>query len=81
LTEDDSYEYGDGTEQSDAYININLVESVTDDDEYKDRCFVYMASGEYFYIEESSNCFIKRYQQILYGAVMTKFYDTKNKQN
>ena len=36
LTEDDSYEYGDGTEQSDAWINIHLVESVTDDEEDKD---------------------------------------------
>ena len=37
LTEDDSYEYGDGTEPSDAWINIHLVESVTDDEEDKEE--------------------------------------------
>jgi hypothetical protein len=42
LTEDDSYEYGDGTEQSDAWINIHLVESVTDDEEDENRCYVYI---------------------------------------
>ena len=81
LTEDDSYEFGDGTEQSDAYINIHQVESVTDDDEYENRCFVYMASGDYFYIDESGDSFIKRYQDILYGTVLTKFYNTKNNHN
>ena len=42
LTEDDSYEYGDGTEQSDAWINIHLVESVTDDESDENKCYVYM---------------------------------------
>ena len=37
LTEDDSYEFGDGTEPSEAWINIHLVESVTDDEEDKDK--------------------------------------------
>jgi hypothetical protein len=81
LTEDDSYEYGDGVEQTNAHININLVESVTDDDEYEDRCFVYMQSQDYFYINESSDSFITRYQAMLYGSILTKFYDNTNRQS
>lgn len=79
LTEDDSYEYGDMVEQSDAYINIHLVESVLNDDENEDRCFVYMQSEDYFYVNESADAFIARYQSILYGSVLTKFYDRTNK--
>lgn len=83
LTEDDddSYEFQDNIEQSDAYINIHQVASVTADDEYPDRCFVYMANEDYFYVNESMNNFIARYQSILYGTVLTKFYDNTNKQN
>ena len=81
LTEDDSYEYGDGTEPSDAWINIYLVESVTDDEEDKDKCYVYMQSQDYFYIDESSDSFIKRYQAALYGTVLTRFYDKTNRQS
>lgn len=81
LTEDDSYEYGEGVEQTDAYINIHLVESVTNDDEYEDRCFVYMQSQDYFYINESSDSFIARYQATLYGSILTKFYDKTNRQS
>jgi hypothetical protein len=69
LTEDDSYEYGDGTEQSDAWINIHLVESVTDDESDENKCYVYMQSQDYFYIDESSDSFIKRYQEALYGTI------------
>ena len=79
LTEDDSYEYGENVEQTDSYINIHLVESVTNDDEYEDRCFVYMQSEDYFYVNESADAFIARYQSILYGSVLTKFYDRTNK--
>jgi len=79
LTEDDSYEYGDMVEQSDAYINIHMVESVLNDDENEDRCFVYMQSEDYFYVNESADAFIARYQSILYGSVLTKFYDRTNK--
>ena len=79
LTEDDSYEFGEGTEQSDGWININLVESVTDDDEYEDRCFVYMQSQDFFYVDESSDSFIKRYQEALFGTVITRFYDKTNR--
>ena len=81
LTEDDSYEYGENVEQTDSYINIHLVESVTNDDEYEDRCFVYMQSQDYFYINESSDSFIARYQAILYGSILTKFYDKTNRQS
>lgn len=81
LTEDDSYEYGDGVEQGDAYININLVESVTMDEEDENRCYVYMQSQDYFYIDESSDSFIARYQAMLYGSVLTKFYDRTNRQS
>lgn len=80
LTEDDSYEYGDGTEETEAWININLVESVTDDPDDKSKCYVYMQSQDYFYINESSDSFIKRYQCTLYGTVLTKFYDNTNRQ-
>ena len=83
LTEDDddSYEFQDNIEQSDAYINIHQVASVTADDESTDRCFVYMANEDYFYVNESVDSFIARYQNILYGSVLTKFYDSSNKQN
>ena len=81
LTEDDSYEYGDGVEPTDAYINIHLVESVTMCDEVEDRCYVYMQSQDYFYIDESSDSFIARYQAMLYGSVLTKFYDKTNRQS
>jgi hypothetical protein len=80
LTEDDSYEFGDGTEQSNAWINIHLVESVTDDDEDKEKCYVYMQSQDFFYINESSDSFIKRYQEALFGTVITRFYDKTNRQ-
>lgn len=80
LTEDDSYEFGDGTEESEAWINIHLVESVTDDPEDENRCYVYMQSQDYFYINESSDSFIKRYQNTLYGTVLTRFYDKTNRQ-
>lgn len=80
LTEDDSYEFGDGTEESEAWINIHLVESVTDDPEDENRCYVYMQSQDYFYINESSDSFIKRYQDTLYGTVLTRFYDKTNRQ-
>jgi 2-methylisocitrate lyase-like PEP mutase family enzyme len=79
--EDDSYEFQDNTEQSDAYINIHQVASVTADDENSDRCFVYMANEDYFYVNESMDNFIARYQAILYGTVLTKFYDNTNKHN
>lgn len=83
LTEDDddSYEFQDNTEESDAYINIYQVASVTADEEDEDRCFVYMANEDYFYVNESMNSFITRYQTTLYGSVLTKFYDSSNKQN
>ena len=79
--EDDSYEYQDNIEESDAYININQVASVVGDEENEERCYVYMANEDYFYINESINNFIARYQSILYGTVLTKFYDSSNKQN
>ena len=79
--EDDSYDFQDNTEQSDAYINIHQVASVVGDDEYPDRCFVYMANEDYFYVNESVEEFIARYQNILYSSVLTKFYDNSNKQN
>lgn len=80
LTEDDSYEFGDGTEESDVWINIHLVESVTDDESDDNRCYIYMQSQDYFYINEGSDSFIKRYQQALYGTVLTRFYDKTNRQ-
>jgi hypothetical protein len=79
--EDDSYEFQDNTEESDAYINIYHVASVTADEEDENRCFVYMTNEDYFYVNESMNSFIMRYQTTLYGSVLTKFYDSSNKQN
>jgi hypothetical protein len=79
LTEDDSYDLEECTEQSNAWINIYLVESVTEDDEDKDRCYVYMQSQDFFYINESSDSFIKRYQEALFGTVITRFYDKTNR--
>jgi hypothetical protein len=79
--EDESYEFQDNSEESDAYINIYQVASVTADEENSDRCFVYMANEDYFYVNESVDSFVARYQAILYGSVLTKFYDSSNKQN
>jgi hypothetical protein len=79
--EDESYEFQDNSEESDAYINIYQVASVTADEENSDRCFVYMANEDYFYVNESIESFVGRYQAILYGSVLTKFYDSSNKQN
>lgn len=79
--EDDSYEFQDNTEQSDAYINVHYVASVTACDEHDDRCFVYMTNEDYFYVNENIEQFIARYQAVLYGTVLTKFYDSSNKQN
>ena len=79
LTEDDSYDLEECTEQSNAWINIYLVESVTEDDEDKDRCYVYMQSQDFFYINESSDSFIKRYQEALFGTVITRFYNKTNR--
>jgi hypothetical protein len=79
--EDESYEFQDNSEESDAYINIYQVASVTADEEDNDRCFVYMANEDYFYVNESVDSFVGRYQAILYGSVLTKFYDSSNKQN
>lgn len=84
LTEDDEdegYDLSDSSEQSDAYINIYQVASVTPDEENDKRCFVYMANEDYFYIDEPIDDFINRYQAILYGSVLTKFYNSSNKQN
>jgi len=79
--EDEGYDLTDNSEQSDAYINIYQVASVTADDENENRCFVYMANEDYFYVDESIDDFINRYQAILYGSVLTKFYNSSNKQN
>jgi len=79
--EDEGYDLSDNSEQSDAYINIYQVASVTADDENENRCFVYMANEDYFYVDESIDDFINRYQAILYGSVLTKFYNSSNKQN
>jgi hypothetical protein len=79
--EDEGYDLSDNSEQSDAYINIYQVASVTADDENETRCFVYMANEDYFYVDESIDDFINRYQAILYGSVLTKFYNSSNKQN
>jgi hypothetical protein len=79
--EDESYEFQDNSEESDAYINIYQVVSVTADEENDERCFVYMTNEDYFYVNESMNSFIMRYQAMLYGSVLTKFYDSSNKQN
>jgi hypothetical protein len=79
--EDEGYDLSDSSEQSDAYINIYQVASVTPDEENDKRCFVYMANEDYFYIDEPIDDFINRYQSILYGSVLTKFYNSSNKQN
>jgi hypothetical protein len=79
--EDESYDFQDNSEESDAYINIYQVASVTADEEDNDRCFVYMANEDYFYVNESMDSFTARYQAILYGSVLTKFYDTRNSHN
>jgi len=79
--EDESYDFQDNSEESDAYINIHQIVSVTPDDEGNDRCFVYMSNEDYFYVNEPMNSFIMRYQAMLYGTVLTKFYDSSNKQN
>jgi hypothetical protein len=79
LTEDDSYEYEENFESVDSYINVHLVESVVPDDDDADRCFVYMQSEDYFHIDESMDHFIQRYQSVLYGSVLTKFYDKTNR--
>jgi hypothetical protein len=79
--EDEGYDLTDNSEQSNAYINIYQVASVTADDENENRCFVYMANEDYFYVDESIDDFINRYQAILYGSVLTKFYNSSNKQN
>jgi hypothetical protein len=79
--EDEGYDLSDSSEQSDAYINIYQVASVTPDEENDKRCFVYMANEDYFYIDEPIDDFIARYQAILYGSVLTKFYNSSNKQN
>jgi hypothetical protein len=79
--EDEGYDLTDNSEQSDAYINIYQVASVTPDEENDKRCFVYMANEDYFYIDEPIDDFIARYQAILYGSVLTKFYNSSNKQN
>ena len=84
LTEDDEdegYDLSDSSEQSDAYINIYQVASVTADGDNDKRCFVYMANEDYFYVDEAIDDFINRYQGILYGSVLTKFYDSSNKHN
>lgn len=79
LVEDDSYEYEESFDQTDAYINVHLVESVIADEEDEDRCFVYMQSEDFFHVDESIDHFIARYQSVLYSTVMTRFYDTTNK--
>lgn len=79
--EDDSYEFQDNSTESEAFINIYQVASVTADVEDDGRCFVYMANEDYFYVKESIDSFITRYQGVLYGSVLTKFYDTRNSHN
>lgn len=81
LTEDDSYEYEEMVEESDAYINIHMIESVLPDGEYEDRCLVYMQSMDYIYVSEPIEKFITRYQQMLYGTVLTKFYESTNRKS
>lgn len=81
LTEDDSYEYEEMVEESDAYINIHMIESVLPDGEYEDRCLVYMQSMDYIYVNEPIEKFITRYQQMLYGTVLTKFYESTNRKS
>ena len=79
LTEDDSYEYEENYESVDSYINVHLVESVVPDDEDADRCFIYMQSEDYFHLDESMDSFVSRLQAVLYGSVLTKFYDRTNR--
>ena len=79
LIEDDSYDLEECNEQTNAWINIHLVESVTEDQENSDRCYVYMQSQDFFYVNESSDSFIKRYQEALFGTVITRFYDRTNR--
>lgn len=79
LTEDDSYEYEESYESVDSYINVHLVESVVPDDEDADRCFIYMQSQDFFHVDESMDSFISRLQSVLYGSVLTKFYDKTNR--
>jgi hypothetical protein len=79
LIEDDSYDLEECNEQATAWINIHLVESVTEDQENSDRCYVYMQSQDFFYVNESSDSFIKRYQEALFGTVITRFYDRTNR--
>ena len=79
LTADDSYEYEESFEEVDAYINVYMVESVVPDEDDSDRCYIYMQSEDYFYINESADRFIERYQSILYTTVLTKFYDKSNR--
>ena len=83
LTNDEveAYDFQDNTEESDAYININHISSVIVDDEDNNRCFVYMTNEDYFHVKESIESFVMRYQAMLYGTVLTKFYDSSNKQN
>lgn len=79
LTEDDSYEYEENFDLIDSYINIHLVESVIPDDDNAERCFIYMQSEDYFYLDESMDSFVNRLQSMLYGSVLTKFYDKTNR--
>jgi len=79
LTEDDSYEYEENYEPVDSYINVHLVESVVPDDEDANRCFIYMQSQDFFHLDESMDSFISRLQAVLYGSVLTKFYDKTNR--
>lgn len=79
--EDEGMSFNSALEESDAYINIHHINSVTVDEEDYDKCIVYMNNEEYFYVNESMESFIARYQSILYGTVLTKFYDRSNKQN
>jgi len=79
LTEDDSYEYEENFEAVDSYINIHLVESVVPDDDDADRCFIYMQSEDFFHVDESMDSFVNRLQGVLYGSVLTKFYDKTNR--
>jgi len=81
MDEDKSYDFQDNSEESDVYININHIASVCADDEVNDRCFVYMTNEDYFHVNESIESFVTRYQAVLYGTVLTKFYDSSNKQN
>ena len=74
LLEDDSYEFSENYIQIDAYANIYQIESITIDEENEDRCYVYMVSGDFFHVDESMDDLCKRYEAILYGSHLTKFY-------